>query len=47
MTLDLWSLILTVPLAILANMYTPKVQNWLNSRNNKKSLEKQHQEIKE
>lgn len=40
MTLDLWSIILTIPLAILANIFTQKVQDWLNSRNNKKSVEK-------
>lgn len=38
------SIILSVPLAIAADILSPKVQNWLDSRNKEKSLDKQRHE---
>jgi len=46
MSIDLLSILLSIPLAIIANIFTPKVQEWLNSRNNKKSVEKQQEDSK-
>ncbi|AKB79011.1 hypothetical protein MSHOH_2528 [Methanosarcina horonobensis HB-1 = JCM 15518] len=40
MTLDLWSIVLSIPIAIIANIFTPLIQQWIKSINNKKSLEK-------
>lgn len=41
------SIILAVPLAIAADILSPKVRNWLDSRNKEKSLDKQwHEENK-
>lgn len=45
MSLDVWiSIIVGIPIAIIANLLSPKVQGWLDSRPKKKSLEKQQHE---
>ena len=48
MGIELWiSIALAIPLSILANLLTPRIQAWLDSRSKQRSLQRTHQRLAE